>query len=175
MSKIINNPIGIELYSTPHFEPFWENKIFQHVSELFPNWLAAEIMLETYVYNLGDWAVSNQNCEVLIGPKQPLVRDELTHELFPMWYIFPPEDRPLFLEIYSRCVKDFTPDTSDMLGQKLQNYTLYLIESRIKSHNNQIQCYGGPNFRNWLRFNLGLDDINGLRYLDIKIVTDQQP
>lgn len=161
--------IQVSTIGFPEATPFWLDRPFQTVQERFPQWLAAEILLETYIDDLGDFTIAMDGYNCAVGPVQPTVMD-VYGERVPAYMTFPPEDRPLFLEILAKCVQDFLPNLDPMLGQPICQANLYAIESMVKTYHRAIENMGGPGFKDWLRYNLGLySNWNGINFMRLEI------
>jgi len=133
---------------------------FIPVNKLFPRWVTASIILREFCEKTGDWAVLQDDvdiCRINIGLTFPLVRDELSGRLVPMFETFPLEDRERVFDICHMVMSCYTPTLEEMIGQKVNDFTVARIRDMIKEHECRIIAEGGRDVMKELKFRLGLE------------------
>jgi len=154
-------PIIFDIKQTPaDNRPIdWIENIGVSVTNLFPNWMTAEIMLTDFVKRTGSWIVGPSDqirSDIHCGLEFPLVWNLNNREWIPMFEIFPPEDKPKVLEICEKVMDDYLPDLKYYMGQKVTEPTLQSILAGIKAWEGKIICNGGRPVKEELAFRLGL-------------------
>jgi len=150
-----------EIMDNPEVPSWVGNQKFVPVTKLFPNWKNAEKQIRDFWENTEDWIVMEYpegSGKLHISLQFPQMFDPLSKEYFPMWDIFPKEERAFIMSTCMRLVQDYIPSEkiNTFINQPLSSDLCKMIEAEIKKYEQFIIENGGRPWQEELAFRLGI-------------------
>jgi hypothetical protein len=122
------------------------HEMLTSTQSLFPNWTNAAPVLKAFCDQTDGWLVDNAGCHLTIRPKYPPINE----------FMFPLEHTPMMDRILDKLGKDYLPDLSKLMGNKISNELKHHILYEIKNKECDIIYRGGRSFKDEMRFRLGV-------------------